>query len=158
MTFEEIQLAIAKGQLAANKLIQACQVRAAQNYEAQTMAERQKVEAERDAKIQLAIAKEQLAASKLIGACQVRAAQNYEAQTMAERQKVEAERDTGIKMAHRTDQQSANFMRPSFVFKPILEKSGDGWTATYGHLETWGETPEIAYQEFDHQWVGKDEL
>ncbi len=108
--------------------------------------------------IQIAIVEGQLAASKLVQACQVRSAQNYEAQTMAERQKVEAERDAGIKIAKRTDQQSANYMRPSFVFKPILEKSDDGWTATYGHLETWGETPEIAYQEFDHQWIGKDEL
>ena len=43
MTIEEIQLAIANGQLAASKLVQACQVRAAQNYEAQTLAELQKV-------------------------------------------------------------------------------------------------------------------
>jgi len=108
--------------------------------------------------IQLAIAEGQLAASRLVQACQVRAANNYEAQTLAERRKVEAESDIGIKIAKRTDQQSANYMRPSFVFKPLLEKSELGWTATYGHLETWGETPEIAYQEFDHQWVGKDEL
>lgn len=106
--------------------------------------------------IQLAIANGQLAASRLIQACQVRAAQNYEAQMMADRQKAEAERDAGIKVASRTNQQSANYMRPSFVFKPTLEKDAEGWTATLGHLETWGETPEIAYQEFDHQWVGKD--
>ncbi len=98
-----------------------------------------------------------LATNRLIQASQVRAAQNLEAQTLAELQRVEAESVTGIKVAKRTDQQSANYMRPSFVFKPLLEKSGDGWMATYGHLETWGETPEIAYQEFDHKWVGKDD-
>lgn len=106
--------------------------------------------------IQLAIVQGQLAASKLIQACQVRGAQNYEAQTLAERQKAEAERDICTRMIKRNEQQAANYMRPSFVFKPALEKNGEGWTATFGHLETWGETPEIAYQEFDHQWVGKD--
>lgn len=106
--------------------------------------------------IQLAMAQGQLATNKVIQACQVRSTQNYEAQTLAERQKAEAEKDASIKMIKRNEQQAVNYMRPSFVFKPVLEKNGAGWTATFGHLETWGETPEIAYQEFDHQWVGKD--
>ncbi len=150
MTLEEIQIQLAENQLAASRLIQASQVRAAQNYEAQTLAERKKVETDGDTGVK--------DTSKLIQACQLRASQNYEAHTLAERQRVETERDTGDKVSKRADQQSANYMRPSFVFKPTLEKSADGWTATYGHLEAWGETPEIAYQEFDHQWVGKDEL
>jgi hypothetical protein len=150
MTLEEIQLAIAENQLAASRLMQASQVRASQNYEAQTLADRKRAETYSDNGVK--------DTGKLLQACQLRAAQNYEAQTLAEREKVEAERDTGVKVCKRADQQSANYMRPSFVFKPTLEKSADGWMAIYGHLEAWGETPEIAYQEFDHQWVGKDEL
>ncbi len=73
-------------------------------------------------------------------------------------EKAQSEAELSTKIAIRTDRQSANYMRPSFIFKPFLNQLDDGWTATYGELVAHGATPETAYQEFDRLWAGKDEI
>jgi hypothetical protein len=110
-------------------------------------------------KAQLAMAQAQEAATRLITACQVRVAQNYEAMSQANLEQAEAERDAAVKIATRATQQVANYTRPSQMHIPMLERyDTDEWSATYGALVAYGPTPEMAFQEFDRLWVGKDEL
>lgn len=73
-------------------------------------------------------------------------------------EKAQNEAEFSAKVATRTDRQSANFIRPSSMFKPFLTQLDDGWIATYGELIAHGATPETAYQEFDRLWAGKDEI
>ena len=108
--------------------------------------------------IQLAIAESQLAATRLVQGCQVRSAQHYEKQMEADAQKAVGEMEASAFVAEKTRQQAANYMRPCILFRPALTQEGDVWVATYGHLSAYGPTPETAHQEFDRQWVGKDEL
>lgn len=98
--------------------------------------------------VQLAMMQNNAAATKLIVACQVRAAQNFETQTFAEKERAENERDAS----------RANFARPSLVHRPLLSQEEDGWCVSYGALHAYGPTPELAHQDFDRLWVGKDEL
>jgi hypothetical protein len=110
------------------------------------------------ADLNLALMQNNLAAQKLILASQVRTAQNAEKQSEAELDKTVHEMGVCKRIADRGERQSLNYLRPSFQLKPVLEKSGEGWLVRYGELVARGESPEIACQEFDHMWVGKDEL
>jgi hypothetical protein len=105
--------------------------------------------------IQLAMVQNQEAAIKLITACQVRSAQHFEAKSEAEKIRAESDRDRALqeREAVRT-----NFMRPSLIHRPALTNFEDEWMVTYGDLTACGPTPEMAHQEFDRLWVGKDEL
>jgi len=108
--------------------------------------------------IAMIMAKSQASTQKLISACQLRAAQNLEAQCDADRQKSVNEMEASKIIAERSVQQSANFIRPCTLHRPLLIQDDDQWIATYGDLTSYGPTPETAYQEFDRLWVGKDEL
>ena len=105
--------------------------------------------------VQLAMTQNSAAAMKLVVACQVRSAQNYEAQTQAEKIRAESDRDRALQEREAV---RVNFMRPCLIHRPSLARSGDEWVAQYGDLAAYGPTPELAYQEFDRKWVGKDEL
>ena len=98
----------------------------------------------------------QVAAQRLISASQVRFAKNYEKQSEIDLEKTTYEMEISHKIADRSLHQSANFLRPSFVLRPSLRQSGEGWMAEYGDFTAFGETPNIAFQEFDDRWVGKD--
>jgi len=100
----------------------------------------------------------QVAAQRLTSASHVRAMKNVERVSEVDLEKVTYEAMVSRKIADRSLQQSSIYLRPSFVLHPNLRRSGEGWVAQYGDLETYGETPDIAFQEFDDQWVGKDEL
>ena len=108
--------------------------------------------------LQIALGESQLAATKLIQECQIRAAKYYEAQCKADMEKAEKNREISDIVADRTLIQSAIFMRPCMVHRPVLIQEDGTWFATYGMLVAEGPTPETAYQEFDRLWVGKDEL
>lgn len=48
-------------------------------------------------------------------------------------------------------------MRPTMMLRPLVARSDDGgWTATYGECQGSGPTPDLACQDFDIQWTGKD--
>ena len=53
---------------------------------------------------------------------------------------------------------SCSINRPSFLFKPKLYIDGDKWCALYGEnlqegVAGFGDSPELAYQDFDKQWT-----
>lgn len=110
------------------------------------------------ADLNLALMQNNFAAQKLILASQVRTTENKEKQSEAELQKTVHEMEVCKKIVSRADRHSLNSLRPSFQLKPLLEQCGEGWLVRYGELVARGESPEIACQEFDHMWVGRDEL
>ena len=83
----------------------------------------------------------------------------FKAQTAQHQaQQAETEKEASAVITERSKLQSANFIRPCLIHRPLLTKEGDAWAVTYGHLVAYGPTPETAHQEFDRIWVGKDEL
>lgn len=58
--------------------------------------------------------------------------------------------------------QSANehyekLSRPSYILKPALTVDGNQWCALFGEnlqdgIAGFGDTPELAYADFDHNW------
>lgn len=50
--------------------------------------------------------------------------------------------------------------KPSSIFRPRLYIDGDKWCALYGEnlqdgVAGFGDSPEMAYQDFDKQWAKK---
>ena len=56
------------------------------------------------------------------------------------------------------ERQAANCLRPTAFLRPNVGQVEDFWQATYGDVVGEGPTPELACQDFDHKWLGKDEL
>jgi hypothetical protein len=109
--------------------------------------------------VQVDLAQHTAASQKLINAAQVRCARNLEAQTVAECEKAVLEKEAMQAALERAQKQALNLMRPCMTFRPALLQEDDGaWVAIYGALRATGPTPETAHQEFDRQWVGKDEI
>jgi len=54
-------------------------------------------------------------------------------------------------------QHAKQMLRPSVLFRPQLSRDGDMWVATYGECQGRGPTPDLAYQDFDAHYMGKDE-
>lgn len=46
-------------------------------------------------------------------------------------------------------------LRPSLIVRPSLAKDGDDWIASHGACKGCGLTPDLAFQDFDVNWVGK---
>lgn len=64
-----------------------------------------------------------------------------------------------VKINEKLTQQAANCLRPTAMLRPNMGRgSVDGWQATYGDVVGHGPTPELACQDFDRKWLGKDEL
>ncbi len=78
------------------------------------------------------------------------------AQLIAQREEetTEATRRTHEKLERQAD----NCMRPSALFRPDVRTSDDQWTATFGDVVGIGPTPDLACQDFDRKWLGKDEI
>lgn len=55
------------------------------------------------------------------------------------------------------EQQAKSIVRPTTALRPEVTHD-DGWTATYGDVVGAGPTPELACQDFDRIWLGKDEI
>lgn len=106
---------------------------------------------------QLLLAQSTAHAYDKILACQVRAAENAEAQTKAELDKANVELTMAKQTANRVGINTANHLRPSMNFNVCLLQSEDGWTAEYGSLCAYGDTPELAFQKFDEMWTGRYE-
>jgi hypothetical protein len=106
---------------------------------------------------QLLMAQNVAHAQAKVTASQVRAAEHIEAREKAEREVAELALDTARKTANRYNIQTANSMRPSLNFPVALLQSDDGWSADYGQLSAYGDTPELAYQKFDEIWSGRYE-
>lgn len=47
-------------------------------------------------------------------------------------------------------------LRPSIMLRPILTQDGDQWVAAHSDCKGRGPTPELAYQDFDAKWTGKE--
>lgn len=79
------------------------------------------------------------------------------AQRIAER---ELEITEGNQEIHeKLRQQAANCLRPTAMLRPNVNRDTvDGWRAMYGDVAGTGPTPELACQDFDRKWLGKDEL
>jgi len=108
--------------------------------------------------MQLDLAQHTTEAQKLVNASQVRCSRNLEAQTDADRKKAVYEMEAMQEALERAQKQALNHMRPCMTFRPMLIQEEGVWVAIYGALRATGPTPETAHQEFDRQWVGKDEL
>lgn len=54
-------------------------------------------------------------------------------------------------------QRFQNENRPSIILKAMLERDGDMFVCSFGCLSVKGETPEIAFHNFDSAWVGSNE-
>lgn len=78
------------------------------------------------------------------------------AQRAAEREVLVTEHT--VKIQEKLSQQVANCMRPTTMLRPAIMRVEDAWKATYGDVVGAGPTPELACQDFDRKWLGKDEL
>ena len=65
-----------------------------------------------------------------------------------------AMRGTHEKLARQTD----NLLRPTSMLRPEVTRGGSGWTASFGEVVGEGPSPELACQDFDRRWLGKDEI
>ncbi len=109
-------------------------------------------------KIQLELVQHTANAQKLISAAQLRAALNFEARTVSEKERAQHEAEMSRESLEKASKFSNNFHRPCLLFRPSLTQEEDQWVAEYGELRAYGPTPDTAHQEFDRQWLGKDEL
>lgn len=54
---------------------------------------------------------------------------------------------------------SAEYTRPSVMYKPELSIDGDMWCASYGNMpegvQGFGKSPALALQDFDKNWSAK---
>ena len=66
----------------------------------------------------------------------------------------DASRSTHEKLARQTD----NLLRPTAMLRPNVAKVEDGWEASFGEVVGTGPSPELACQDFDRRWLGKDEI
>lgn len=89
---------------------------------------------------------------------QLHQAQCFALSAQRDFERAEKEKEAGVIVAERSIQQSANYVRPCIIHRPVLMGEIGQWTATYGELQAHGPTPELAYQEFDRIWLGKDEV
>lgn len=48
-------------------------------------------------------------------------------------------------------------LRPCMMIRPILTQDGDEWVASHGDCRGRGPTPDLAAQDFDAKWTGKDD-
>ena len=48
-------------------------------------------------------------------------------------------------------------LRPSLIVRPLLRRNGEEWIAAHGECEGRGLTPDLAYQDFDSSWMGRQE-
>lgn len=46
-----------------------------------------------------------------------------------------------------------NHSRPSIALQADLVRDGNGWAAVKGELHVYGDTPEQAFDNFDHAWI-----
>jgi len=60
------------------------------------------------------------------------------------------------KNAQQAAQHTKQIGRPSLLIRPTLTIDGEEWVATHGACQGRGPTPDLAYQDFDSQWVGKE--
>lgn len=103
-------------------------------------------------------------AQNKVSVCQVRIAEYSEALMKVELEKAEVELhaakvklEASIQMAQRTSINTANSLRPAFILQPDLVRRDDGWETVYGDLVVYGDTPELAHQNFDEEWTGRYE-
>jgi hypothetical protein len=54
--------------------------------------------------------------------------------------------------------QAKSIIRPTTALRPEVTQDPTGWTAAYGEVVGAGPTPELACQDFDRLWLGKDEI
>lgn len=63
-----------------------------------------------------------------------------------------------FKSAEKLHQRVLNACRPSITLQATVEKRGDMYLASAAGISAEGESPEIAFQNFDHLWSqGEDE-
>jgi len=48
-------------------------------------------------------------------------------------------------------------LRPSLMIRSMLTRDGDEWVITHGECQGRGPTPDLAAQDFDAKWMGKNE-
>ena len=68
-----------------------------------------------------------------------------------------ASTDAHNKLKH----QATNMFRPTSLMRPDIEFTPEGqgeWTATYSGVVGRGPSPELACQDFDRVWLGKDDV
>jgi hypothetical protein len=54
-------------------------------------------------------------------------------------------------------QHTKQILRPSIMLRPLLTQEDNEWVATHADCKGRGPTPDLAYQDFDVNWVGKKE-
>jgi len=72
--------------------------------------------------------------------------------------KAEHEKLASLQIHDDLKRQSKGAFRPSNIMRPRIEQEGGEWVATYSEVVGRGPTPDIACQEFDRIWLGKDEV
>lgn len=62
-----------------------------------------------------------------------------------------------LKGQQRMTNQAGNIIRPSTSMSVEVTYDGEDWHCKNGDVDGMGVTPETACQDFDRQWLGKDE-
>ncbi len=63
-----------------------------------------------------------------------------------------------FKGQQRMTAQAGSIIRPSTSMPVMVTYDGEDWHCENGDVDGLGVTPETACQEFDRQWLGKDEV
>lgn len=67
-------------------------------------------------------------------------------------------REASARCNEKLERQAASVIRPTTVLRPEVKDQDGSWSASYGDVHGVGPTPELACQDFDRKWLGKDEL
>ncbi len=93
---------------------------------------------------------------KQVADSQVRAAEYKEVQAQMEAARATSEAESAVIVKERLGRQTANLLRPTTTIRPELHRDGNGWAAVYYDVVGRGPTPELACQDFDNLWVGRE--
>lgn len=106
---------------------------------------------------QLVMAETAAHAQDKISASQIRTAEYSESLMRIECKKAEVGLESAKQLSKRSDINTANHLRPALILRPMLMRKDDGWEAVFNELIAYGDTPELAYQNFDEEWTGRYE-
>ena len=83
----------------------------------------------------------------------------FRAQAAKETADRETEMSASARHTHeKLGRQMTNMLRPTAMLRPNVLKVEDGWEASFGEVVGTGPSPELACQDFDRRWLGKDEI
>jgi len=102
---------------------------------------------------------QRLAASQIKVAEMQEAEATFKAQAARAAAQREEETTAATRRTHeKLERQAVNCLRPTTMLRPDVKEQEKGWSAAFGEVVGIGPTPELACQDFDRKWLGKDEI